>query len=183
MRSRRIGWRSRLAAVFRVYNNQHFSEIHLDIATTTTSTTATTITATATTTTTGEKYIMRIKKGQLWDRGFCRDSYLQAVWDTSVARTTGFTWSHQGCHLMVLYGRDQNLTAVELSACTPKYEIWGYGYVHCVCIVFTLNLSQHPTTSVRSVRADSSSYVAGIQIMWSQTEGKNIGDIHYIGWT
>ena len=36
-----------------------------------------------------------IKKRQLWDRGFRRNSYLQAEWDTSIARTTGFMWPRQ----------------------------------------------------------------------------------------
>jgi len=38
-----------------------------------------------------------MKKRQLWDRGFRRNSSSQAAWDTSIARTTGFMWPHQGC--------------------------------------------------------------------------------------
>ena len=37
------------------------------------------------------------KKSQLWDRGFRRNSSLQPVWDTSIARTAGFMWPHQEC--------------------------------------------------------------------------------------
>ena len=32
----------------------------------------------------------KMKKCQLWDRGFRRNSSSQAAWDTSIARTTGF---------------------------------------------------------------------------------------------
>ena len=35
-------------------------------------------------------YNCRMKKLQLWDRGFCRNSSLQSAWDTWIARTTGF---------------------------------------------------------------------------------------------
>ena len=36
-----------------------------------------------------------LKKRQVWDRGFHRNSSLQAAWDISIARTTGFMWPHQ----------------------------------------------------------------------------------------
>ena len=39
----------------------------------------------------------KMKKRQLWDRGFRRNLSLQAVWDTSITRGTGFMWPHQEC--------------------------------------------------------------------------------------
>ena len=39
----------------------------------------------------------KMKKPQLWDRGFRRKSSLRDAWDTSIARTTGFMWPHQEC--------------------------------------------------------------------------------------
>ena len=41
--------------------------------------------------------LFQTKKRQLWDRGCRRNSSLQALWDTWIARTTGFVWPHQGC--------------------------------------------------------------------------------------
>ena len=38
-----------------------------------------------------------IKRRQLWDRGFHRNSYLQAAWHTSIARTTCSMWPDQEC--------------------------------------------------------------------------------------
>ena len=35
----------------------------------------------------------------MWDRGFRRNSSLQAVWDSRIARTTGFMWPDQGWFL------------------------------------------------------------------------------------
>ena len=60
-----------------------------------------------------------MKKRQLWDRGFRRNSSLQAAWGTSIARTTGFMW-HQECYP---YWGGQNLAAVELSECINMW-LW-----------------------------------------------------------
>ena len=38
-----------------------------------------------------------IIKRHLCDRGFRPNPSLQAAWDTSIARTTGFMWPHQRC--------------------------------------------------------------------------------------
>ena len=81
-RSRGIGWRSGLAAVFGVYCNRHvfrdsFEHYYYYFSR-------------------GALY-NKDKERQLWDRGFRRKSSLQAVWDTSIARTTSFIWPHEGC--------------------------------------------------------------------------------------
>ena len=41
--------------------------------------------------------LKKMKKRQLWDRGFRRNSSLQDAWDTSIASTTGFMWPHREC--------------------------------------------------------------------------------------
>ena len=43
----------------------------------------------------------KTKTRQLWDPAFRRNSSLQATWDTSIPRTTGFSWPHQGCRVLV----------------------------------------------------------------------------------
>ena len=61
-------------------------------------------------------YTYKIKKRQVWDRGFRRNSSLQAAWDTSIARTTGFMWTSS--KMFSPSWGEQNLTAVEY------YYIW-----------------------------------------------------------
>ena len=68
-------------------------------------------------------YITKWKKRQLWDRGFRRNSSLQAAWDTSIARDTGLLNLVKN---ISPYWGGQNLTAVELSECV---NLWL-----CICI-------------------------------------------------
>ena len=64
----------------------------------------------------------KMKKRQLRDRGFRRNSYLQAVWDTLIARTV----LRVSCDLIEdvsPYWGEQNLTAVGLSECANKQYV------------------------------------------------------------
>ena len=60
------------------------------------------------------------KKRQLWDRGSRRNSSLQAAWDTSIARTTGFMWLIKD---VSPHWGEQNLTAVERIECANTW-LW-----------------------------------------------------------
>ena len=62
----------------------------------------------------------KTKKRQLWDRGFRLNSSLKAVWDTSIARTTGFMWPHQGCQPL--------LRGTKSDSCGTQ---WVYNYEVC----------------------------------------------------
>ena len=71
------------------------------------------------------KNMMKYKKRQLWDRGFLRNSSLQAVWDTSIARTTGFMLPHQRCESL-LRGTKSDSCGTQW---VYKYDVCGYGHV------------------------------------------------------
>ena len=66
-----------------------------------------------------------MKKRQLGDRGFHRNSSFQVAWDTSIARTTGIMWHHQGCSSLVRGTKSD-------SCCGTQWVdiIWG---CECVC--------------------------------------------------
>ena len=68
-------------------------------------------------------YIRKFEKRKLWDRGFCRNSSLQAAWDTSIARTTGLMCINVRGNSRFI----EHLTPYHLSQNinTVRIEYWG----------------------------------------------------------
>ena len=72
-------------------------------------------------------------KRQLWDRGFRRNLSLLAAWDTSIARTTGFIRSHEGCW--------SSLKVTKSDSCRTQgvyryvaVDMYATLYTSCTCI-------------------------------------------------
>ena len=83
-----------------------------------------------------------MKNRQLWDRGFRRNSSLQAGWDTSIAGTTGFMWPHQECSsLFDVYNKAQ----------LSRHFINSFFYITYVLVFFPTVPSQVKCPLVRYV--------------------------------